>query len=347
MNHDKPRHADLKVAVLSFAHPHAEAYADLLTAWPGVQVLAADPDGSTESGGGPRGRELAQTLGVDYVETYAEAFAWGPDAVIVCSENARHRDLVVAAARAGAHVLCEKPLATSAADARAMIEACDGAGVFLMTAYPVRFSPEFATLRAHVDAGSLGQVMALVGTNNGKIPLDGRPWFVDPRLAGGGALVDHVVHVADLLDALLGVRAESVRAATNRILHADDPRVTVETGGLVNVTYPGGVIATIDCSWSHPNAAPNWGGLTLQAVGTEGVIDIDPFGAHVAGTAEDQPAWLAFGGDLDRAMLGHFLDGVRSGVAPQPDGPAGLRSLEVMLAAQESAATGQAVRLAT
>ncbi|WP_425955922.1 Gfo/Idh/MocA family protein [Xylanimonas sp. McL0601] len=334
----------VKVALLSFAHSHAEAYAPLLASWPGVELLTTDPDGDTAGDGPLRGRRLADELGVAYVDSYEEALAWGPDAVVVCSENARHRDLVTSAAAAGAHVLCEKPLATTLEDGQAMVDACRAAGVFLMMAYPVRFSPEFETLRRNVEAGVLGDLLALVGTNNGKIPVGGRPWFVDPELAGGGALFDHVVHVADLVDALLdGREAVAVRAVTNRILHADDPRVRAETGALVSATYAGGTTLSIDSSWSHPDAAPNWGGLTLQAVGSDGVVDIDPFGAHVTGTAGGGEAWLYLSTDLDRAMLDHFLAAVRAGTRPQPDGEVGLRTLRLVLDAQRSAATGAVV----
>ncbi|MGW8564672.1 Gfo/Idh/MocA family protein [Isoptericola sp. NPDC055881] len=338
----------LRVAVLSFAHVHAASYIALLRDRPDVELLTADPDSATAPDDELRGPEFAAQHGAPYVDTYAEALAWGPDAVIVCAENARHRDVVLAAAAAGAHVLCEKPLATRVEDAEAMVEACDAAGVRLMTAYPVRFSPEFATLRDLVAAGTLGTVLGGTGTNNGKVPA-GRAWFTDPELAGGGALADHVVHVADLLDALLGEEAVAVRAVTNRVLHGDDPRVRAETGGLVSLTYAGGAEVTIDCSWSVPDGAATWGGLTLQLVGTGGTVEIDPFGAHVGGLVAGgtRQAWLGFGENLDRLMLEHFLDCVRTGTTPGPDGRAGLRTLRVVAAAQESAAAGgEVVRLA-
>ena len=129
------------------------------------------------------------------------------------------------AAAAGAHVLYEKPLATTVEDAQAML------------AYPVRFSPSFLDARARVRSGQLGVILGIRGTNNGKFPLADRVWFTDPGLAGGGALVDHVVHCADLIDDLLGESAESVRAVSNHIMHAD-ANVAVETGGLVTVRYP-------------------------------------------------------------------------------------------------------------
>ncbi len=331
----------LRIAVLSFAHTHAISYCEALRERTDVELIATDPDGASAPDDAPRGAELAAALGVDYVDGYAEAMAWGPDAVIVTAENSRHRELVELAAAHGAHVLCEKPLATTVDDARAMLAATERAGLALMTAYPVRFAPAFADLVQRVRSGQLGTILAVRGTNNGKLPSD-RAWFTDSELAGGGALVDHVVHCADLLDELLGARPETVYAVANRKIHSGSP---VETGGLVTASYPGGIIASIDCTWSMPENGPTWGGLTLQVIGTRGSVTIDPFAQHVAGIAVDGPVWAATGDNLDAAMLDEFLDAVRSGRPPRPDGAVGLRTLEIVDAARRSVASGEAVRL--
>lgn len=341
----------LKVAILSFAHTHALAYTRLLADREDVDLVASDPawqesDGSEPNNPDavPRGAGLAADLGVRYLDNYDDVFTWGPDAVIVTAENARHRELVERAAAAGAHILCEKPLATTLDDGQAMIDATERAGVALMIAYPVRFSPSFADARARVRSGQLGTVLGIRGTNNGKIPLADRAWFTDQRLAGGGALVDHVVHCADLLDDLLGEPAVSVRAVSNRILHADTG-IEVETGGLVTVRYPSGVIATIDCSWSVPDSAPTWGGLTMQIVGTNGIVTIAPFAQHVGGYDANGPVFASVSDDLDAAMLDTFLAAVRDNTHPQPDGDVGMRTLQIVDAARRSAATGQPVSL--
>ncbi|GAA1141439.1 Gfo/Idh/MocA family oxidoreductase [Kribbella jejuensis] len=343
----------LKVAIASFAHVHAGSYAQLLGAMPDVEVLSADPDGASAPDAGPRGAELAKVFGIPYVDTYDELFAWGPDAVVVTSENSGHRELVERAAAAGAHVLCEKPLATEVADGEAMLAACEAAGTILMIAYPVRFAPEYLQLRANVEAGRLGDVFAVLGTNNGKIPYDARQWFTDAELAGGGALVDHTVHCADLIDGLTGgATATRVYAAANRILH-QDKNVEVETGGLVTINYDNGLMATIDCSWSVPDNGPTWGGVSLQVTGTNGSVEIEPFLPHIGGTDQNGEVYLAIGGNLDEAMLDTFLDAVRTSgpatpgkppaVTPQPDGAVGLRTLKIVDAARRSAVSGQAV----
>jgi predicted dehydrogenase len=343
----------LKVAIASFAHVHAGSYAHLLGSMPDIDVLSADPDGAAAPDAGPRGAELAKLFGIPYVDTYDELFAWGPDAVVVTSENAGHRALVERAAAVGAHVLCEKPLATKVADGEAMLAASEAAGTILMIAYPVRFAPSYLQLRANVEAGRLGDVFAVLGTNNGKIPYDARQWFTDAELAGGGALVDHTVHCADLIDGLTGgASATRVYAAANRILH-QDKNVEVETGGLVTINYDNGLLATIDCSWSVPDNGATWGGVSLQVTGTNGSVEIEPFLPHVGGTDPAGEVFMAIGGNLDESLLDTFLDAVRTAgpavagqppaVVPQPDGAVGLRTLKIVDGARRSAASGQAV----
>ncbi len=330
--------APLRIAVLSFAHTHALSYVHALSAMPDVELIAADPDGATAPDDAPRGAALAAELGVAYVDTYDEAFAWRPDAVVIAAENSRHRALVERAAAAGVHVLCEKPLATSVDDAVAMRDACEAAGVILMVAYPVRFAPAVRDAIAELRSGRLGRVLGVTGINNGKLPAE-RAWFTDPELAGGGALVDHVVHCADLLDDLLGERAASVRAVSNGILHGQRD-LAVETGGLVTLQYPSGVIATIDCSWSWPMSSATWGGLTVQVVAERGTITVSPFAKGVAGHDAAGETWDPIGADLDALLLAEFVDAVRTRRRPQPDAGVGIRTVEIVKAAQLSAARG-------
>ena len=332
----------MKIAIMSFAHTHAGGYVELLLADPTVELRASDP--GTYPAGELRGRAFADELGVDYVDSYEELLAWKPDAVIVTSENAHHREHVELAAAAGAHVLCEKPLATTLEDGKAMLKATEAAGVMLMVAFPVRFASTFLKLKADYDNGLIGQVITVRGANNGKLPV-ARSWLTDPALSGGGALVDHIVHIADLLEGLMGAAPVSVTAITNQKLHAE--RAQAETAGLVTITYDNGVIAAIDCSWSRPESAPTWGGVKMTVAGTGGTVDLDFFGPRARGleTVSGRPIELPYGPNFDASLVGTFLDGVRSGIHPQPDGAVGLRTLRIVLAAQESAETGSTVTI--
>jgi len=330
----------MKIAVMSFAHGHAEGYVRQLREVADVEVLAADP--GPHPRGELRGAQLADSLGVDHVDDYDELLAWRPDAVIVTSENARHREHVEMAAAAGADILCEKPLATTWADGLAMRDAVTRHGVRLMMAYPVRFASTFRRLRREHAAGLLGRIFSVRGANNGMLPT-GRSWFADPALAGGGALMDHVVHLADLVDALLGAEPERVTAATNRTLHAD--RARAETAGLLTIEYSDGAVAAVDCSWSEADTAPVWGDVTLSVAGTRGTVDVDFFGPAVRGldARTGTPVVRRYGQDFDQAMLTTFLDAVRTGSPMDPSIDVGLRTLAIVVAAQESARTGRTV----
>lgn len=330
----------LRVGILSFAHPHVESYASALRTR-GVEVIGTDfgvfDDGTA------RGRDLAERMGVEYVEDVQGVLDRGPDAVIVAAENADHAGLVHRAIEAGLPVLCEKPLTVDVRSGVGLVAAAERAGSHLMTAYPVRFAPSFRALVAAVRGGALGEIVSISGTNNGQMPSD-RGWFTDPDRAGGGALVDHVVHCADLIDELLREPALEVYATANRVLHADK-RVAVETGGVVSVAYPSGAIAIIDCSWSQPDSAATWGGLTLEVHGTLGSMRIDPFADHVGGCDDAGEVWASFGADLDQLLIDEFLAAVQAPDAVRLDGGAGLRTLAIVDAAQRSLAAGRPVPL--
>ena len=329
----------MKVGIISFAHTHAIGYASILRDRPDVECVATDPEHGARPNGESGGRELAESIGVGYVDTVDELLAWHPDAVIVCSENARHADDVERAAAAGVHVLCEKPLATTGDDARRMVDACERAGVWLMTAFPVRFTAQYAQLRHRVQTGAMGTVLSISGANNGRLPAE-RAWFADPALAGGGAIADHTVHIADLVFGLFpDADAQEVFAVANHMLRPDRE---AETAGLVSIRYSNGVTAVIDCSWSVPEHYPTWGGLNLRVIAEGGIAELAPFAERVDGFSDRSPLWLSYGADLDAAMLDEFLRAVSEGRQPVPSGRDGLRALEVVLAAYESIAAGRA-----
>jgi 1,5-anhydro-D-fructose reductase (1,5-anhydro-D-mannitol-forming) len=331
----------MRIGLMSFAHVHAAGYASLLQARPDVQLVVADPDAADAPAGeaATRGAAQADRLGIRLVADYEELLDWQPHGVIVCAETSRHRDLVEQAAAAGAHVLCEKPLAATTSDASAMIEACTAAGVNLMTAYPVRFHPSFRLLRQEVRSGRLGPLRSATGVNSGRIPSD-RRWFLDSALAGGGAAMDHTVHLADLIGELVDAAPIEVYAQANRILH---DAADVETAANILVTYEDGLVVTIDCSWDEPATYPTWGGLTLAVHGSDGSATFDAFNQRISvhDASAGRLAWSDCGPDLDALMLDEFLASIRENRPPQPSGSVGLRTLTVVEAAYTSLATGQ------
>lgn len=329
----------LSIGLVSAAHVHADTYAEILRSIPDVDLIGlADPDAQ-------RGRDFANLHSIPFVGALSSLLALHPDAVVVTSENAYHRGDVEAASAAGIPVLCEKPLATTVEDARAIVAACARAGVLLMTAFPMRFSAPMGRISAALATGDIGPVRAVSAVNQGQDPSRHRAWFGDRELAGGGAVTDHTVHVLDLLRWLLKTEPAEVWATANHILHAG--RTEVETGAIVAITFEDGTIATIDCSWSRPDNYPTWGGMGMEIVGERGVLDVDAFRQRFAVFDAREPgaSWTYWGSDADRAMLQAFLDAVRDGTEPPVTGLDGLRAVEVVQAAYRSLELGEPVRL--
>lgn len=323
--------SNLKIGILSFAHMHAASYAAALTAHPGTDFVGiADADAE-------RGRQQAQALGTQFFDSDAALLGQKLDGVIVTSENVHHRRLVEMAAGAGVKaILCEKPLATTLEDAQAMIDVCRAAEVKLATAFPCRYSPAYQRLREQVHSGAIGEVLAIRGTNHGKMPGG---WFTDRALSGGGAVIDHTVHVADLNRHLLGRDAVEVYAEIGHGFYHQE----WEDTGFLSIRYDGGVFATLDTSWSRPESYPTWGDVTLQVLGTSGVLDLDMFKQSLAtyGTAGQQVAWVNWGSDTDAGLIADFLMLASGQPAPLlATGEDGQAALAVALAAYRSAALG-------
>jgi predicted dehydrogenase len=331
----------MKIGIMSFAHLHAEGYIHNLRAVPGVEMIGiADEDQA-------RGRHFAGMFDARLYPSYEAMLAERPDGVLVCSENANHRPLVEMAARAGVHVLSEKPLATTLADAQAMVDVCQEAGVILMTAFPMRFSAPLLEVKAKLDEGSLGQIYGCNTTNQGQMPGKHRRWFVDKQLAGGGAVMDHTVHLADVLRWYLSSEVVEVYAQTNHTqsVHADT--VDVETGGLIMLTFDNGTFASIDCSWSKPLNYPTWGGLTMELISERGLTVIDGFSQNlnIYNQRDGSHYWSYWGSDANQGMIDEFVAAIRKQRPPTVTGEDGYKALEIALAVYASAETGQPVKL--
>ncbi len=329
----------IRLGLMSFAHVHAEAYVENIRRILDARLVGAADDDRA------RGEHSATKLGVQAFPTYEDLLAQHLDGVIVCSENTRHRALVEMAAGAGVSVFCEKPLATTLPDARAMIEACARAGVTLMVAFPMRFSAPVLQARQAVDEGRVGKIACCIGINQGQNPRRDRAWFVNKQLAGGGAIMDHTVHLVDLLRWYLRTEVAEVYAQTTELLPGGNGEV--ETGGLILLTLANGLFASIDCSWSRPASYPTWGGLALELIGERGVLRVDAFRQNLVIYPERSPAiqWQAWGSDANQAMMAEFVSAIREHRDPAVTGSDGYRALEVIAAAYESARTGQLVRL--
>lgn len=322
----------MKIAIISFAHMHALSYASYINAHPEAELAGIwDADES-------RGREMASRFGTEFFADLEGLLATEVEAVVICSENSNHKEHVLQAAKHKKHILCEKPIATEVEDAQAMIDACEEHGVILQVAYPVRFVPAIQKVKKVIDAGGIGEVVAINATNHGQMPGG---WFVDEELSGGGSATDHIVHIMDLVRWMLDDEASNVYAELDTRFYDID----VEDCGSVQIVMESGTILSIDPSWSRPKTFPSWGDVTMKIVGTEGTLLVDAYKQHSllysdsSGKIQMQP-WAD---DMDDGLVNDFIDCVKSGREPSITGIDGLRTLEVVKAAYHSNELNQAV----
>lgn len=326
----------VRLGMLGYAHVHAPGFAWIASRMPGAEFVAvAEAD--------PASRAIVkQTVDVETLTDPAELLARSDiDAVIVMSATSEHLALIEAAAAAGKHVLCEKPLATTYADGRAIVDACARHGVKLQTAFPMRYSPAGIALRRVVRSGELGEPLMVKATNIGTYPGG---WFGDPVLAGGGAVMDHVVHVADMLRWIFDAEFTEVYAEVGTRLH---PGLAVDDVAMLTMMLDNGVAATLDPSWARPASWPTWGGLTVDVVGSEQVASLDAFRENLelfdnraAGRSYQLLPW---GIDSNAGLVRDFVAAIANDTVPPITGEDGLAATAVALAAYESARRGEVV----
>jgi len=240
--------SELRVGMISWAHVHAEFRAKALSEIPGARVVAVSDDNEA------RGRSAAQRFGVPKFHKDWRDLVADPDVdvVMVHSENNRHADQVVAAAAAGKHVFCEKPVATRTADAVRMLHAVEKAGVDGTAAFVSRFSKEASRTKALVDSGVLGGIIhlrahiGLAGIPEIGCPPDMTAWMEDPELNGGGAWIDEGSHAIDLMRWVAGDVSRVAAMTANRA----KPRFKGEDIAVAILTFASGALGEAGTAWS-------------------------------------------------------------------------------------------------
>ncbi|NEW06258.1 Gfo/Idh/MocA family oxidoreductase [Paenibacillus sp. SYP-B3998] len=299
-----------------------------------------------------RAEHYAQLHGGKAYSSYAEMLKQEKvDAVSVCTPNYLHAEVSIAVANAGAHVLVEKPIATTVAEAEAMIAAAKKNGVFLMVGHNQRLMPPHVKAKEILDSGKLGKVLTFRTSFGHAGPegwsIDGRDsWFFRKEEAIMGAMGDLGVHKSDLIRWLLSDEVTQVAAFVST-RHKEDTQVDDNSTCVLRMAS--GAIGTLVASWTYYKGEDNSTVLWCE----NGVIKI---GTH----PEDQVIVELRDGSVERHRVGEiatnakqtssgiideFVASILAGQAPRISGEEGLRALNVILAAFESEATGKMVSL--
>ena len=246
------------------------------------------------------------------------------DAVDICTPPNGHTALALAALRRGLPTLCEKPLARTPEEARQIVEAAQGSGTLLMTAFCHRFHPPVVGVRALIDNGTLGRILMFRNRFGTRFAGVEDRWFSDRGTAGGGTLMDTAIHSVDLFRHLVG----EVKSAAGAV-HSFNPAIRqVEDSGAILLTAEDGAIGVIEASWMTP-----WSANVVELYGEQGAAVIDYNSGDTRFRGPDDADWKTVdAGDGDRFVeeLRHFAAAVRGETPLGVTGHDGLRAVEII-----------------
>jgi predicted dehydrogenase len=265
------------------------------------------------------------------------------DVVYVVLPNSMHAEYTIRAAKAGKHVLCEKPMAVSVEECQAMIGACAAAKRKLLIAYRMHYEPmtQEAIRLAHsaTDIGQIKQITAEAGFNMG----DPRQWRCNKQLAGGGSLMDMGIYALNAVRYLSGQEPSEVAALSYTT--PNDPRFKdIEETISFELKFDSGIVASCVSTYGF-----NLSGR-YRVYGTRGQLESEPFQQYTGnrlfvtrGRARQEFQYDAvnhFAAEMD-----HFSQCIIDDTVPLTPGEEGLKEMKVMMAAYESARSGKAVKI--
>jgi predicted dehydrogenase len=268
------------------------------------------------------------------------------DAIYVVTPNSLHHEHVLKSAAAGKHVLCEKPMSATSAEAEDMVRACAQANRKLMIAYRMQYVPQAMAIARMARNGELGKLKAVVGFN-GQNEGDPAQWRLKKNLAGGGAMYDIGIYCLNTTRATLG--EEPIEVNARIFTTPGDPRFTeVEESVYWTMLFPSGVIATLSCSYAMHNfkvfsVSGEQGNARMDpAYGTSGLrVYVERSTGGGGGVTEMRM------GDIDHfaAEVDHLALCIRNDVKPRTPGEEGVQDMKIVEAVYQSAASGQTVKL--
>ncbi len=300
-----------------------------------------------------RAREMAELYGGTAYDTVdALLAAPGLDAVSVCAANTAHAPITIAALRAGKHVLCEKPMATSLADCEQMDAASRENGKLLMIGHNQRFADSNRVARELISQGEIGEILSFQSNfgHQGPEQWTGQtnPWFFDKKQALFGAIADLGIHKIDILHYLTGQYTTEVTAMVETLhkTFPDGSPITVDDNALCILRMSGGALGTVRASWTFYGREDN----STRIYGTKGVLRIDDDPKHALiiekktgesiqyeigkiATNEEQLAGIR----KNSGIIDAFVHAVKTGTPPISSGSEALHAMRAVFGALRSA----------
>lgn len=279
------------------------------------------------------------------------------DAVSVCISNHLHAPVTIAALLAGKHVLCEKPMATSQAEAQAMIDAAAQSGRKLMIAQSQRYAPAHRKGKEVLDSKVLGRVLSFDtsfchgGPEGWCADHNNATWFFRKDLAHFGAMGDLGIHKADLLQYLLGERIVEAGAFIGTLAKRDekDAPIQVDDNAVCILKTESGIMGQLTAGWTYPSGEANYTRIYCE----KGILRLydHPDYAMIVEKSDGETIYHQIGKIFNNEkpepsrVNQDFIDCIRKDTPPPISGADGCQALKVILACFESARTRSIVRI--
>ena len=305
-----------------------------------------------------RAKALAEQYGGVAYDSIEALLASDVDAVSVCVANAYHAQASIQALKAGKHVLCEKPMATTPEDCEAMVAAAKAAGKFLMIGQNPRLAKAHVKAREIIERGEMGKVItfethfAHPGPEGWTGVRDS--WFFDKKVASFGVMADLGVHKTDLIHYLTGkkiVRTSAVLATLNKTF-SDGRPITVDDNAYAIYTMEDGVVGTMHVSWTNYGNENNSTKMYMEG----GVLrmyddpkyslivekrdgEVIPYELDLLTSNKEQTS----GGRTSTGVIDAFVESIITNTPPAISGESAMHAMKVVFANEQSAQLGKAV----
>lgn len=295
---------------------------------------------------------LADKYGGKAYRTIEELLESDIDAVSVCVANAYHASVSIQALKAGKHVLCEKPMATTLEDSIAMVEAAKQAGKFLMIGQNQRLAKAHVKAREVIESGELGKIIAFqtIFSHPGPEGWTGKKesWFYDKKVATFGVMADLGVHKTDLIHYLTGekiIKTSAVLATIDKKM-GDGAPISVDDNAFAIYTLESGAVGSMHVSWTNYGSEDNSTKIYLEG-GRIRCYDDEKYSLIVERTDETVEKYAldvltsnkeqTSGGHTSTGIIDAFVDSIITNTPPAISGESVLDSMKVIFANEDSA----------
>jgi predicted dehydrogenase len=326
----------IKVAVIGAGNVAQIAHLPAYKSHPDVELTALVEEDLT------KGRRVAQQFGVKKVyEDFTRMLNKEEiDAVDICTPNYLHAPMAITALRSGHHVLCEKPIARNAAEAKKMVDTAKKSKKILMVAMNNRFRQDVEVLQKFIKSGELGNIQLVkAGWRRMAQDWQDRRWFTDQKKSGGGALLDLGLPKMDLAMWIAGLK-KPTRVTCNLFRRAG--RSGVEDSACAMVNFAGGSCLVLEVTWNLLEPKDH---VYLEVYGSKGAATLYPFRVHKAmhgHLVNVTPAieQRNFYKESYRREIRHFVECIQRKRKPLTTGAEAASVLKILDAMYESASRG-------